>query len=266
MAPPRSIPRFRNKWRHPSLVTPADFMRRYNPGFRAPERCVVVWNPRLAATLARRFGGRRVSPNAPIFTLPGPARVGIVYPRGIGAPGTVSQCEELAAAGTREFVGIGAAGGLATDLAPGAVVVCDSAVRDEGTSHHYAPPHVPAVPSPTLRRWLERALATAKIPFRVGPSWTLDAPYRETRAELRHYRAHGVLTVEMEASAMFLFGRGRRVRVASVFVVSDRLTDDGWDLHFDKVPDWLETVGSAVVRSWIDSHRPRGGRGPVDAR
>ena len=151
--------------------------------------------------------------------------------------------------GTREFVGIGYAGALAPDLAPGDIVVCDGAVRDEGTSHHYAPAHVTARPSRALTRWVERTLVRAGLAFRVGPSWTTDAPYRETRAELRRYRREGVLTVDMEASALFVFARFRRVRAASVFVISDVLTERGWDPHFHAVGRRQVEVAGAVLRA-----------------
>ncbi len=246
MAP--TFPRYRGKWRHRSLVDPKEFVRRYQPDFRAPPRCVIVWNRRLAERMVERFGGR----NAPSLAATNVLRrrgavVGLVFPRGVGAPTTITLLEELFAAGGREFVGVGVAGAVSPELAPGDIVVCDGAVRDEGTSHHYAPAHVPAHPSPTLRRWLEQALDDAGLPFRVGPSWTTDAPYRETLPELRHYRARGVLTVEMEASAMFLFGRVRRARVASVLVVSDRLTERGWDPRFHEASDRLDAVAAAVL-------------------
>ena len=43
------------------------------------------------------------------------------------------------ALGCRCFVSIGTAGSLQPDLAVGQLVVCERAVRDEGTSHHYVP-------------------------------------------------------------------------------------------------------------------------------
>ncbi len=257
-----TFPRFRGKWRHRAIVNPKEFLRRYYPDLRAPRRCLVVWNPRLAERLAERFRGARVPALAPFYVVPGgESPVGLVCPRGVGAPTTITQCEELAAAGTREFLGVGTAGGLSPSLASGEVVVCDGAVRDEGTSHHYAPAHVPARPSPTLRRWVERTLERAGVSFRVGPSWTTDAPYRETVPELRHYRSRGVLTVEMEASAMFLFGRARRVQVASVFVISDHLTDRGWDPRLHEVTGRLEDVAAAVLGGSLSSPGSRSARG-----
>jgi uridine phosphorylase len=161
----------------------------------------------------------------------------------------VIRAEELASVGAREFIGVGIAGAVSPGLRAGDVVVCDEAIRDEGTSHHYAHPNVPARPSPALFRWATQTLTAGKIPFRVGKTWTTDAPYRETRAELLHYRRQGVLTVEMEASALYIFARHRGLQAASVFVVSDVLTDKKWKLHFHAIGDKLESVASAILRA-----------------
>jgi len=254
MTPKATFPRLAAKVRHPSLIEPRQFARQYLAGVHAPTRFFVVWQRGLAPQLARRFRGRRFHPFSETYAFPGaPPSVGITYPRGVGGPATVIRSEELAAVGAREFIGVGYAGAISPDLAPGDVVVCDSAVRDEGTSHHYAHPDVLARPSDSLTRWIEQSLAAANIPFRKGESWTTDAPYRETRAELRHYRRRGVLTVEMEAAAMFIFARHRGLRAASVLVVSDVLREKGWKPHFHRLGDTLATVTSVLIRA----SRPR---------
>ncbi len=56
---------------------------------------------------------------------------------------------------------------------------------------------------------------------------TIDAPYRETVAEARRYRRQGVLTVEMEAAALFAVGRYRKADVAALFSFSDTLSITG---------------------------------------
>ena len=58
---------------------------------------------------------------------------------GFGAPTAVMTLEELAAFRIRKFVNIGSAGGLQQDMDVGDIVLCDRAIRDEGTSHHYLP-------------------------------------------------------------------------------------------------------------------------------
>jgi uridine phosphorylase len=155
----------------------------------------------------------------------------------IGAPVVAIVLEELAAGGVETVVAIGTAGGLAPELSPGDVVICSEALRDEGTSHHYAATEHPARPDGHLADTLRSALPDA--PF--GPTWTTDAPYRETVEEIAHYRAEGVLTVDMEASALFVVAEALGVRAASVFCVSDTLHGPEWEPHFQSAD-----VGAAL--------------------
>lgn len=63
-----------------------------------------------------------------------------VFHPGVGAPIAVGFLEEVIAAGGRSFVAAGGAGALLPDLVLGHPVIVESAVRDEGTSFHYAAP------------------------------------------------------------------------------------------------------------------------------
>jgi len=93
-------------------------------------------------------------------------------------------------------VSVGTAGAIGSGLVPGDLVVCSGALRDEGTSHHYAPPERFALPDEGLTGRLRAQLPTAVS----GLSWTTDAPYRETAEEIMAYRGEGILTVDMEAA------------------------------------------------------------------
>ena len=106
-----------------------------------------------------------------------------------GAPVAAGRMENLIALGVRRFVSLGSAGGLQPDLDVGDLVVCTGAVRDEGVSYHYLADHVEVSPDPTLTAALSAELHG---PIRAGRTWTIDAPYRETVAEVHHYRADGV--------------------------------------------------------------------------
>lgn len=151
---------------------------------------------------------------------------------GVGAPTAVMTLEELIDAGLTTLVNLGTAGALQPDLAIGDIVVCERAIRDEGTSHHYLPDAKYAQASPALTAGLCAALQAAGLSFRRGTSWTTDAPYRETVEELRHYRAEGVATVEMEAAALFAVGEYRGANVSSIFTISDKVTEEGWSQSF----------------------------------
>jgi nucleoside phosphorylase len=58
----------------------------------------------------------------------------------IGAPAACMILEEAIAAGAKEIVEVGIAGGIQPHLKPGDILVVTSGERDEGTSFHYYPP------------------------------------------------------------------------------------------------------------------------------
>ncbi|MCK5128834.1 MAG: nucleoside phosphorylase, partial [Clostridiales bacterium] len=58
----------------------------------------------------------------------------------VGAPGAVGVLEKLIALGVRKFIVCGGAGVLQKDLTLGHLIIPTSAIRDEGTSYHYAKP------------------------------------------------------------------------------------------------------------------------------
>jgi uridine phosphorylase len=146
----------------------------------------------------------------------------------IGAPAAAIIVEELAARGTEAVIGVGTAGAIGGGLAAGDLVVCTAALRDEGTSHHYAPAERFALPDPGLTARLRARLPAAAC----GPSWTTDAPYRETAEEIACYRDEGILTVEMEAAALFTVARLSGLAAAAAFCVSDVLHGEQWEPHF----------------------------------
>jgi len=155
-------------------------------------------------------------------------KVGILAEFGVGAPTTVMHMEELIAWGARRFVVLGMAGGINQKLKPGDVVVCTKSIRDEGTSHHYVKNAKYGFATKNLTDVLFQSLSKEFKRLYKGSSWTIDAPYRETVKELIHYRSEGVMTVEMEASAVFAVGQVLGVETSAVFVISDLLTEKGW--------------------------------------
>jgi uridine phosphorylase len=156
-------------------------------------------------------------------------RILVLKVPGFGGPTAVMTLEELIAFGIKKFVSLGAAGGLQKDMNIGDIVICDRAIRDEGTSHHYLPVEQYALPCPELTERLCTAFERKGIQYSKGTSWTTDAPYRETIEELRQYCADGVATVEMEASALLAVGAYRGVSVSAIFTISDILSEEDWN-------------------------------------
>ena len=257
--PPASFPNFFGKHDHDALFSP-DQVIRDHPRFAQrdwalPEHIVLFYQGSLARYLEQRPDTSRMQ--LPI-TYPGPqlftfeetnGRVGAVGGFGVGSPAAAMVLETLIALGCKRVINIGVAGGLQPDMPVGAVAVGTSAIRDEGTSHHYLVSTFPAEPSPILTGLLSVELDVRAMPYRSGPTWTIDAVYRETLAETRHYRDLGVLTVEMEAAAVYAVAQYRGIDAAGAFVVADILHEEGWKMEGLWAADASETLQKLLETS-----------------
>jgi len=218
------------KYQGTPLIRPENVVRRLleNPDVIIPETVILGYSNRLHALLEAR-GFHNVSGYSTPWRsmwLPEASedpRVGVVEGFGYGAPGAAIVLEELATLGVRRFLNIGLAGALPNDVDFGDVVLCTAAIRDEGVSHHYAPAARYANPSAALTDEVRQVLLRKGDHFTEGMTWTLDAIYRETLEEALAYREEGVVTVEMEAAALFTIAEVRGVEIASLFTVSDHL-------------------------------------------
>lgn len=171
-------------------------------------------------------------------------KIAIVVKFGVGAPVVVTLLDELIAFGVKRFVSIGTAGTLQKNIKVGDLLVCEKAIRDEGTSYHYLRPSKYAYASKRMTKRIKSTLDVLGQKYFVGTSWTIDAPYRETVAEARQYQKEGVATVDMEASALFAVAEYRGVQMGAMFTVSDSLAELQWSpkFHFKKTRGGLEIL------------------------
>jgi uridine phosphorylase len=149
----------------------------------------------------------------------------------VGAPFAVLVAEELFASGCRLLISVTSAGQIVSAGSPPYFVIIDRALRDEGTSYHYASPGVFAEADPGLIDAAKRALHEAGVSAHVGPSWTTDAPFRETAEAIAAARSRGILTVEMEAAALYTFARERGRRVLCLAHVTNTMGLAGQDFE-----------------------------------
>jgi uridine phosphorylase len=253
-----SYPNFAGKHAEEAIFSAADFaayLQRIGAldDYRPPAGVVLCYQRSLYHHVLRAEGLKDPDRRGALFRLlPLPStggRIGLLGQIGIGAPAAVAAVEDLAAMGTSAFVSVGSAGSLQRDLHVGDLVLCGSAIRDEGVSHHYLPAAKLAKATPDLAAALAAGLRQVGATFRAGTSWTIDTPYRETVAEARQYQAEGVLCVEMEAAALFAVAEVRGLRIASAFVISDSLSDLVWNpqFHAPQVEAGLITLYQAAL-------------------
>lgn len=152
-----------------------------------------------------------------------------VYVSGVGAPLAGGLLEECIAAGARTFVVCGGAGALVPGLALGHVVVPTSAIRDEGTSFHYAPPSRSIDADAGLAARAVAFLDERDVPHLTGATWTTDAIYRETPDKIRRRRDEGCVVVEMEASAFMAIAQFRGVGLVQLLYAGDDVSGETWD-------------------------------------
>jgi uridine phosphorylase len=154
-------------------------------------------------------------------------RVAVLHP-GVGGPLAGHCFEQAIATGVTSAIAVGGAGSLTDAFGPGDVIVVRSAVRDEGTSFHYAPPSRTIALDVDEARRVADGLEGRGIPTRLGATWTTAADFRETRDRVGRRRAEGCDAVEMEAAALAAIAAFRGVRYAHVLYGGDDLSGDAW--------------------------------------
>ena len=154
--------------------------------------------------------------------------VSVMHP-GVGAPLAAGFVEEIASLGVTTLVACGSAGALVDDLDLGHVMVVASALRDEGTSFHYAAPSRIIDADPLGVRVLGEVLDEHQIEHFVGRTWTTDAFFRETRSRVNRRIDEHCSVVDMESSAFIAVAKYRGLRFAQLLYAGDSLAGEEWD-------------------------------------
>jgi uridine phosphorylase len=118
---------------------------------------------------------------------------------------------------------------LEKDIHVGGLVVLTGAVRDEGTSYHYLPHSRVVVVNPNVLKAIQETMERKQIPYRLGKTWTTDAPYRETIAKIQRRKLEDCLVVEMEAAGMMAVAEFRGVAFGQIVYGGDDVSGSEWD-------------------------------------
>ena len=159
-------------------------------------------------------------------------RVGVMLAP-IGASMIVGKPEELKAKGFQNFIVFGTCGVLDRSIAVDKIILPSSALRDEGTSYHYAPASDEINYHSELLLTMEEALDQAGIEHVQTKTWTTDAFYRETAAKVKRRLTAGAMVVDMEASAIMAGSQFRQAKVYQFFYTADYVDHhkNEWDVR-----------------------------------
>ncbi len=179
-----------------------------------------------------------------VFRL-GRIRMGIVG-CAVGSSFAVLVAEEMFASGCRLLISMTSAGRIGLPPESPRFLLLGRALRDEGTSRHYAAHGNWSRLAPALLARLKPRLPRAPVPLVVGASWTTDAPFRETRKAIAQARHRSADCVEMEAAALYAFAAARRKQVICLAHVTNAMAQATGD--FEKGPQAGSIESLKVIR------------------
>lgn len=136
---------------------------------------------------------------------------------GIGGASAAIAVEELARIGVKAMIRIGSCGALQEGIRLGDLLLVNGAVRDDGASASYVDVMYPAIPDTALLMACIEGARAVDARVHVGIARSHDSFYIDEEKEICTYWAKkGVIGSDMETAALFVAGRLRGVKTASI--------------------------------------------------
>lgn len=154
-----------------------------------------------------------------------------LYLSSVGAPACGLLMEDVYALGVNKIVMFGTCGVLDAAIEDCSVIIPDKAVRDEGTSYHYAPASDEIDVNINYVNEFIDILNTFDCKYTIGKVWTTDAFYRETAQKVRKRKEDGCICVDMECSAAASIAQFRNKELFQFFYAADNLDNEKWDMR-----------------------------------
>lgn len=200
-----------------------------------PETVVAVFSWQLFDAILDFLGGRQIWQTKdvdgvwPIYEVEYRGkRFGFCKGR-LGAPACVGTFEEVIALGAKRIILLGNCGVLDSSIQDCGIIIPTKAIRDEGTSYHYAPAGELIDVNVRHADVFKEILTEFGYPYVEGITWTTDAFYRETVQKIEKRKQMGAVCVEMECAAMQALCDFRGVEFFQFLYAGDNLDHSSWD-------------------------------------
>lgn len=199
-------------------------------GIALPERAVFAFLGEHIDRYAEAHGGKQVSTFQsatkayPVYVVAHKGQEVVLCQAPVGAAAATQILDWLIGYGAKRIVSAGSCGAL-ENFPENTFLVPAKALRDEGTSYHYAPPSRYMEVSTEARRGIERALASHGLNYQEVTSWSTDGFFRETKEKVAYRRAEGCAVVEMECSALAACAALRGAIWGEILFTADSLAD-----------------------------------------
>ena len=142
----------------------------------------------------------------------------------VGAAAAVQILDWLIGYGVTEIISTGSCGVL-EHFPENVFLVPVKALRDEGTSYHYAKPSRFIELNTAAIQTIKATLNNRGLPYTEVVTWSTDGFYRETKAKIAYRKAEGCSVVEMECAALAACAQLRGAVWGEILFTADTLAD-----------------------------------------
>ena len=140
----------------------------------------------------------------------------------IGGPMSALVIEMISSIEPRAVLMLGMCGGLHRDLKVGDLFLPMAAIRNEGTSEHFMPPEVPALPAFTIQKFVSEVIVEKGLSYSAGVVHTTDYRFWEFDEEfIKTLKSQKVGAIEMETATLFVTAFASKVPCGALLLVSD---------------------------------------------
>ena len=216
-----------------NAVIDPDMVHHPVPDF--PETVVSVFSHHLFASVLNFLGGRVIAETHdvdgiwPVYEVSYRGKRFAFYKARLGAPACVGSFEDVIPMGAKRIILLGNCGVLDRRIKDCGIIIPTRAIRDEGTSYHYAPAGDYIEVNTNYIEDFTSVLDEFGYPYIKGTTWTTDAFYRETQAKVDLRKQMGAVCVEMECAAMQAMCNFRNVEFFQFLYAGDNLDHTSWD-------------------------------------
>ncbi|KXT76330.1 Uridine phosphorylase [Streptococcus sp. DD10] len=195
-----------------------------------PKKCVFAFLEDEIECYAKKVEAKRVgefvsaTKNYPVFVINYKGEPICLAQAPVGAAAAAQFLDWLIGYGVSKIISTGTCGSL-IDIEENAFLIPTRALRDEGTSYHYAAPSRYMDVNPKAIRTIIKVLQDKEIPFQRVMTWSTDGFYRETISKVKYRIKEGCAVVEMECAALAAVAQLRKVLWGELLFTADSLAE-----------------------------------------
>ena len=142
----------------------------------------------------------------------------------VGSAASAQILDWLIGYGVREIISAGSCGAL-EHFPESTFFVPSKALRDEGTSYHYAAPSRFMEISENARQAIRETVLEHGMKYQEVITWSTDGFFRETKEKVAYRKSEGCSVVEMECSALAACAAFRGTTWGMILYTADSLAD-----------------------------------------